>query len=117
MDEQQVIKEYFARIGRKGGASGKGKQWRRAICKHAANVRWRTYRIKKRKEQERKEAREAEKQKLREEFTVHPEPVVVAAVETPPPSPPPDPEPQPPPPPQAEPLDSPIAGVPRTLLA
>ena len=63
----EAMRTYLAEIGRRGGASGKGTQWRREACKHAAAVRWRNYYAKKRKEAERREemAKKAETENSR----------------------------------------------------
>ena len=50
------VRKYMAKIGRKGGAAGRGTEWRREACRHAVTIRWRNYREKKRKEAEAKEA-------------------------------------------------------------
>ena len=39
--EKKVLREYFRRIGAKGGAAGKDTQIRRDISKRAAIIRWR----------------------------------------------------------------------------
>jgi len=49
------IRRYMAEIGKKGGASGKGQKWRSEACRHAAVVRWRTYREQKRLRAEKRE--------------------------------------------------------------
>jgi len=56
----ESVRLYMAAIGRKGGASGKGTEWRRAACQHAAQVRWRVYAEKKRKQAEAKESEPVE---------------------------------------------------------
>jgi hypothetical protein len=52
---KKSVRKYMAAIGRKGGAAGKGTEWRREVCRHAAIVRWRDYREKKRLEAEKTE--------------------------------------------------------------
>jgi hypothetical protein len=59
------VRKYMAEIGRKGGSAGKGTDWRREVCKHAAVVRWRAHRERKRIE--------AEEDKERQEIKEHEE--------------------------------------------
>jgi len=56
-------RKYLSEIGKRGGKSGKGTQWRREACKHAAIARWRAYREKQARDAEQKEL-EAEKIEL-----------------------------------------------------
>ena len=44
----EAVRQYLKEIGKKGGSAGKGTAWRREVCRHAAVVRWRTYRERKR---------------------------------------------------------------------
>jgi hypothetical protein len=54
----KTVRKYMADIGRKGGQAGKGTEWRREVCKHAAIVRWRAYRERKQQEAEKAEAKQ-----------------------------------------------------------
>src|SRR5215471_12771256 len=48
MNDNESVRKYLSEIGTKGGRSGKGTKWRKAVCRHAAVIRWRKYREKQR---------------------------------------------------------------------
>jgi len=56
MKVTKEVREYMAAIGRKGGAKGKGTDWRREVCRNAINARWRAYRARKQAELEKAKA-------------------------------------------------------------
>jgi hypothetical protein len=55
------LREYFASLGRIGGKSGKGQPWRREVCRHAANVRWRAHKARKKRLAEEKEQNDSQR--------------------------------------------------------